>query len=343
MMILRLPTQQLIERTMRLHKVFLVLCFALLSVSLVLAIYQRPVSSLFAFVAFSNNKRHCNPAILVVASLSDPTQQQQIIKRWNIMVSRPALVALKSVWKVATLLGMRRLSNLLKRWYPSAYQDTIFYVDDAPDGCVALTIDDGLSRGGSETCMVQDLVAMLQKYNAHATFFVCSDYMTTPQDVQVLMEHGHELGNHLTRDVSGYYSKLSSNDFTSELKQCNRILKEEFGYSCPLRWFRAPQGLMTATMAKAVRDEGMQSVLGDCYCDDWAFGEAKHSGSSTSVPVLMLRQAHVAGSIAIFHMPERGFRASCLQMIEKFVQDAQVKGLKCVTLSELKGISAMNE
>ena len=55
---------------------------------------------------------------------------------------------------------------------------------------------------------------------------------------------------------------------------------------------------MTAVMNKVVREEEqglMKHVLGDCYCDDWAFAEA---GNVSCVAPLMLRQVQGGGSIA---------------------------------------------
>jgi hypothetical protein len=63
---------------------------------------------------------------------------------------------------------------------------------------------------------------------------VCSDY--TLQD-------GHELGNHLKQDLSGYYCHLAKEDFRQELLNANQLLlKEQQGkvHQQKPRWIRAP-------------------------------------------------------------------------------------------------------
>ena len=103
----------------------------------------------------------------------------------------------------------------------------------------------------------------------------------------MLLQAGHELGNHLGKDISGYYCNLDRETFQGELHRSTQILNEimeqsgcatsdsastsSSGRRC--RWFRPPQGLMTKVMRNVVQEEGLQTVLGDCYCDDWAFAE----------------------------------------------------------------------
>ena len=344
-------------------------------------------------------------------------------------------------WTVATYtIGLRRLGNLLQRHIlPSAYQDTIFYFDNGDhisniigtssddhsksnnditnpyNGYLALTIDDGISRGGKDSSMVPQIVELFKRYDAHATFFVCTDYVNE-DDIRLLLQNGHEIGNHMKRDVSGYYFKLSQEEFQNELRECNDILNTildryfsdkkneieevegtDHRSRRKIRWFRPPQGIMTNAMRNVIEIEGLQCVLGDCYCDDWAFADDtdrdrdaspnKNTDSTISssslqattategrgssgnsngdesnnnknknklisnhVVPLMLKQiddgnalnsgGRCGGSIAIFHMPEHGFRHGCYRAIEEFLQgishqEGKGRNLRCITLSEM--------
>ena len=145
-----------------------------------------------------------------------------LFKDWN---PYPAMLV-KPFWQTATWLGTRRLGRLL---LPSrSYDGTLCYfdrpppvaiaatttTDQTPPTMVALTIDDGLSRGGVDTSMVPDVLQLLEEFGATATFFVCTDYVSGCEDqVRCILESGHELGNHLQADKVGYYSRLSKDDF----------------------------------------------------------------------------------------------------------------------------------
>jgi peptidoglycan/xylan/chitin deacetylase (PgdA/CDA1 family) len=319
--------------------------------------------------------------------------QQQPTRRYKSCCSTAKLLH-KPVWRLATSFGMRRLGRLVKRCYPREYGETLTHFQTG-EPVICLTIDDGLSRGGPETSMVSEVLDLLAKYNnAHATFFVCSDYVTnlnprkhprstdtgnSARVVKDLLQQGHELGNHMIADKLWYYNKLGKREFLDQLRQANAVLEDleaTYGFgthtndvstviatTTRTRWFRAPQGIMTEQMKEAVLEEGnMVHVLGDCYCDDWSFAEeadplfaqalsaVKDSQYATpnrnynlqkqkekamkQVSDIMLKQVK-PGSIAILHMPEKGFRQGNLLALEFFLQGIQNRGWRCCNLSEM--------
>ena len=85
---------------------------------------------------------------------------------------------LKLLWSSLTALGPRRCARCVRCLRP--YGDTLFFVDRGAttQKRVALTIDDGLSRGGAATSLTSEVLALLKSHGAHATFFVCSDYLS---------------------------------------------------------------------------------------------------------------------------------------------------------------------
>ena len=50
---------------------------------------------------------------------------------------------------------------------------------------------------------------------------------------------------------------------------------------------------------------------------------------------IMLKQVQI-GSVAILHMPEKGFRQGGLLALEFFLQGIQNKGWKCINLTEME-------
>ncbi len=241
-------------------------------------------------------------------------------------------VGLKLVWSSATLIGVRKLIGLL----PRSYADTAFFFDgDAVRGHVALTIDDGLSRGGSATSMVDEVRKVLAEHGARATFFVCTKYIEG-EDMQraaaSLVADGHELANHLGEDVRFRYPRLSAERFDREL--CSATAAIEAVPGARVRWFRAPQGVYTKTMAEAVRRRGLRHALGDSYADDWAM-----SRNAPFVSRTILRQA-THGSVVILHQPERGFREHTLVVLREVLRGLAERGLQCVTLSQLEALAS---
>ena len=230
-------------------------------------------------------------------------------------------------WKAMTNVGTRRVCGILQKTLP-AYRDTVFYFENLHD-CVAITIDDGLCRG--EESLLPEVLDLLRSHEAHATFFVCTDYTPSEAAARVVQE-GHELGNHLGFDPPhGHFTKLSREDFEREVRSANDFLTSVDGKAGDERWFRAPQCLMTRQMLSVVKEQGMRNALGDVYCDDWLFADS----DSSHVAPLMLRQTQ-GGSIAMFHMPERGFREGCLSALEAFLDGLKERKLRCLTLSEME-------
>eukprot|EP00980_Cylindrotheca_fusiformis_P003846 scaffold858_cov123-Cylindrotheca_fusiformis.AAC.22 len=264
-------------------------------------------------------------------------------------------LALQVLWKSVTCIGMRRLRRFLQHWFPNNYGDTIFCWEDCPpvQNYVALTIDDGLCRGKDpqKDSMVSEVRELLKEYNATATFFVCTDYVSNDRieaEALLMIDDGHEFGNHLKEDRSGYYCYLGSDEFRQELleaeshlariysnyhKQYYETNKRRRDRPEPWHWFRAPQGLMSKNMCQVLKEEGITSVLGDCYCDDWAFAQ---DGNIQPVAPIMLSQLDTTGgSIAIFHMPQRGFREGSLKALRLFLEGVKRKNMHCISLTEM--------
>jgi peptidoglycan/xylan/chitin deacetylase (PgdA/CDA1 family) len=268
-----------------------------------------------------------------------------------------------TVWDIATrVFGLRELGSCLQNWYPTSrlYKDSLFYYggddneDASPVSYIALTIDDGLCRqNDNSVSMLEDVCDLLERYDhSKATFFVCTDY-TEPKDATILLQNGHELANHLKKDISNFYCNLSKEDFQKELVEANKYLESillEYNNNdndtnnrvdTQVKWFRAPQGRMSIAMKEVIREMNMVNVMGDCYCDDWVITEAidgrpveDQREKVGPIVDLMLRQVQ-QGSIVIFHMPERNFRQSTMWALEMFLENCQRRNLKCVTLSRL--------
>lgn len=237
-------------------------------------------------------------------------------------------LGLKALWSTMSTVGTRKLGWIASKC-SSTMSDTVFYyhVSQHPgvEGCVALTIDDGLARGGPEKALVDEVRTALKNKNARATFFLCSDYLAGLEDAaRALLEDGHEFANHCPKDRE--YASLPPDEFETQLLKTSQALTDLTGR--PLRWFRAPQAKYTASMKVAVTRAGLRHALGDVYCDDWAIADSEY------ITRTLLKQVQ-PGSIIILHFPERGFREHSLEALRGLLEGLEARNLRCVTLSEL--------
>lgn len=233
-------------------------------------------------------------------------------------------------WEATSRLGLRPTE-----WLGLMYRDTVFRfpVRRHPGvrGHVALTIDDGLCRGGRDRALIAEVRELLRKHGATATFMLCSDYVAGFEgEAKLLCEDGHEFGNHCPCDRE--YASVPPDQFEEQLLQTSRCLETILGEGGGLRWFRAPQAKYTATMREAITKSGLRHALGDAYCDDWAVEDARW------VAKTLLRQLD-SGSIIIMHMPERGFREHLLEALRLVLEGLSGRGLRAVTLSQLEQLA----
>jgi len=232
-------------------------------------------------------------------------------------------VGLLLLWNVLTFLRTRNILSLLVV-FPQ-YAQTLFYFSalthPGVTGLVALTIDDGICRHEPQRSMLGEVLSLLSNHSAHATFFLNSNSLQ-PYDLERLVEAGQEVANHMPADSS--YVHLDEAEFEEQLRQTDRVLAP----FVKRRWFRAPGGRLTKTMATVLNKLNVTSVLGDCYADDWCIEDPER------VAALYLRQVD-DGSIAIMHMPEKGFREHTLELLSLLLAGFHKRGLAAVTMSEL--------
>ncbi|MDY0409127.1 polysaccharide deacetylase family protein [Paracerasibacillus soli] len=128
-----------------------------------------------------------------------------------------------------------------------------------------LTFDDGPHTTASD-----EILRLLDKYHAKATFFMLEPHMMQNQNiVKRMVDNGHTVGVHgVTHSVSKIYQSPES--FTHEMKQAIQSIKKITGVETHL--IRAPYGsvpYITPAYKKAIDKEKM--ILWDWNIDseDW--------------------------------------------------------------------------
>ena len=104
------------------------------------------------------------------------------------------------------------------------------------------------------------ILAILKKHNVHVTFFMTGGWVEAyPEDVKMILEAGHDLGNHSENHKN--MSQLSDDENREELMKVHQRVKELTGYEMEL--FRPPYGDY---------DNAVIQVAADCgyYTCQWS-------------------------------------------------------------------------
>jgi peptidoglycan-N-acetylglucosamine deacetylase len=182
---------------------------------------------------------------------------------------------------------------------------------------VALTIDDG-----PDPRTTPRLLALLERHDARATFFLISGRVPDREDVvRAIVRGGHEVGNHLTRDEPSV--RLSAAAFEAALLEAHRVLSP----FAPLRWARPGSGWYTAEMVATMRRHGYRCALGSIYPFD-----PHHAWPAASARVI-LRAVHPGAIIILHDGGARGERTA--RVLERVLPELAGRGYRVVTLTEL--------
>ena len=151
-----------------------------------------------------------------------------------------------------------------------------------------LTFDDGPTPG-----VTDQVLDLLDKYNAKATFFVVGSQVERHRELfREIMRRGHAIGSHSYNHPRS--SSLSSADFLQDIEQCNALLQEELGH--PPTYFRPPYGRIRSRDARRL---AQQIVMWDVLPGDW---RADYSGEQI---VSIVQEKSRPGSIVVLHDSEK--------------------------------------
>jgi peptidoglycan-N-acetylglucosamine deacetylase len=193
----------------------------------------------------------------------------------------------------------------------------VIYFAETDRKLIALTIDDG-----PDTVTTPKILEALQRYRAHATFFIISNRVKGNEAlIQKMISDGHELGNHLTEDKPSI--QLSPQEFESELLEAHNILSK----FSKLRWLRPASGWHNAAMVKAAHTHSYQIALGSIFPFD------THIASTWFSSKHILLNASPGSIIVLHDNDSRGQRTA--STLEKVLPELSKRGYQIVTLSEL--------
>jgi len=126
---------------------------------------------------------------------------------------------------------------------------------------LAITFDDG-----PNPAITPKLLDLLDRHNAHATFFLVGDFVRQcPGLTRETAARGHTLGNHTHTHPNLF--KCSPAKIRDELHRCSDAIHEAANIAP--KWFRPPFGLRNPWVIPAANRLGMQAVMWTLLPDDW--------------------------------------------------------------------------
>lgn len=192
----------------------------------------------------------------------------------------------------------------------------IYSVDRGEEKICALTFDAAWDDSDTDR-----LIAILDKYNAKATFFLVGTWAEKyPQSVKKFDEAGHEIANH--SDTHPHINNLSEQKISEEIKLCDDKIENLTGKRPTL--FRGPYGEYNNTVIETAQKEGHKVVQWDVDSLDWK------ELSSDEIAKRVLSRIR-PGSIMLFH---NGVK-NTPEALEVILNQLKKDGYKVVCASDI--------
>jgi peptidoglycan-N-acetylglucosamine deacetylase len=184
---------------------------------------------------------------------------------------------------------------------------------------VALTFDDGPTKN------VDDILPLLEKYNAKATFFLIGNNIEkNPEEAQKIANAGHQIGNHT---YSHERMVLKSPSFIKEEIEKTNALIREAGYKGEID-FRPPNGKKLIGLPYYLHKQNMDTITWNMEPDTY------YTASADKIDYV--RKNVKPGSIILLH-PMYDRTGEELKTIEGVLKALTEQGYKFVTVNELQG------
>ena len=187
---------------------------------------------------------------------------------------------------------------------------------------IALTFDDG-----PHPTLTPRILEILKKYNIPATFFmVGQNVLNYPEAARAVIEAGHEVGNHTFSHP--HISNLGEKAIFDEIGKCEDALEELCEYRPHL--LRTPQGVLTPSLEKCLKDDDYILILWSLDTRDWEHKSTAHLTRTVLENVQ-------AGDIILMH-DFIGHNSKTPEALEEIIPILLSEGYEFVTVSALLGV-----
>ena len=199
----------------------------------------------------------------------------------------------------------------------AAWSPRCLYSVATGEKLVALTIDDG-----PDLVETPEILRVLQEHDARATFFLISGKVPGAESVvTAVVDAGHEVGNHLTREEPSI--RLSPAAFGTAVRQADTALSR---FARP-RWLRPGAGWYTGTMLDTIEQAKYRCALGSVYPFD---GRVTWPPLAAAYIVANARP----GAVLVLH-EGRGRGRRAVSILRRVLPELRARGYRVVTLSAL--------
>ena len=124
--------------------------------------------------------------------------------------------------------------SILKKLFPNLIWDI-----ETNEKEIYLTFDDG-----PHPEITPQVLDILDKYNAKATFFCVGDNVRKhPDTYELILNKGHKTGNHSYSHINGW--KVSNDDYFDDIEKAGKLIKPDL--------FRPPYGRITPSQIKVLK------------------------------------------------------------------------------------------
>ncbi|MEZ0180829.1 polysaccharide deacetylase family protein [Flavobacterium oncorhynchi] len=186
---------------------------------------------------------------------------------------------------------------------------------------IALTFDDGPSE------FTLEVLALLKKYNAKATFFcIGKNVETHPEIVKQIIAEGHLVGNH-SYSHSKFFDFYNAKQIKEEIEKTDSLLEK---YTLKkINFFRPPYGVTTPSIRRALKITGHKTIGWNIRSLD---------GGTTNVELIFNRiiKRVSPGGIVLLH--DTGSHS--VIVLEQFLQFLQQNNYQVVPIEELLNLKA---
>lgn len=235
-------------------------------------------------------------------------------------LSKKIVTMAVAVLMLAGLMGVhyRASGSVLLTSGTAAKRDLPIYCVQTEEPKIALTFD--AAWGNQDT---QKIMEILKKHDIKVTFFMTGGWVDTyPEDVKMIFQEGHDLGNHSQNHKN--MSQLSDSEKEAELMSVHDKVKALTGYEMFL--FRPPYGDYDNAVVTTAKKCGYYTIQWDVDSLDW-----KDYGVESILKTVTQNNHLGNGSIILCHNGAK-YTAEALDAMITTLKDA---GYTFVPLSEL--------
>jgi peptidoglycan-N-acetylglucosamine deacetylase len=183
---------------------------------------------------------------------------------------------------------------------------------------VAITFDDGPTK------QVEDILPILDKYDAKATFFLIgSEIEKNPEPAQMIARAGHQIGNHT---YSHNRMVLKSPAFIKEEIEKTNTLIVNAGFTGEID-FRPPNGKKLLALPYYLNQQNIDTITWNLEPDSYY--------TKSSDKINYVKKNVKPGSIILLH-PMYDKTGDEMKTVEGILQTLSKEGYEFITVNELQ-------